>query len=92
MTGIKVLPDPHVRVLKSQIKSGQLTNSFKTRLQDKAGKFRKTQRLYGRETEIAQLLASYANLAHSRSMLALVAGYSGVGKSAVVTANSTAEL
>ncbi|MBK8278658.1 MAG: AAA family ATPase [Saprospiraceae bacterium] len=73
-----------LKILESQIESGQLTNSFKTRLQDKAGKFRKTQRLYGRETEIAQLLASYANLAHSRSMLALVAGYSGVGKSAVV--------
>ena len=42
------------------------------------------QKLYGREPEIAALLETYARAAAGRAELALVAGYSGVGKSVLV--------
>ncbi|MEO5581767.1 MAG: AAA family ATPase, partial [Saprospiraceae bacterium] len=73
-----------LKLLEAQINEGKSTNYFKTKKQDRAGKFRKTQRLYGRETEINNLIECYNDLHQTRSMLVLVAGYSGVGKSAVV--------
>ncbi len=73
-----------LKVLESQVNDGKQANYFKTKSKDRAGKFRKTQRLYGRESEINKLLECYNELHHSKSMLVLVAGYSGVGKSAVV--------
>lgn len=73
-----------LKLLEKEISEGKATNNFKVRTHDKSGKFRKTQRLYGRENEITNLLNCYNELPHTGSMLALVAGYSGVGKSAVV--------
>lgn len=73
-----------LRLLEKEIAEGKATNNFRARTHDKSGKFRKTQRLYGRENEINNLLNCYNLLSHTGSMLALVAGYSGVGKSAVV--------
>ncbi|MEP7267067.1 MAG: adenylate/guanylate cyclase domain-containing protein [Saprospiraceae bacterium] len=73
-----------LEILKENIASGSPTTYFTTKTNDKAGKFRKTQRLYGRETEISKLLECYQNLHLTSSMLVLVSGYSGVGKSAVI--------
>jgi predicted ATPase/class 3 adenylate cyclase len=70
--------------LEELISQGKSTNYFKTKLKDRGGRFRKTQRLYGRETEIKALLDAYDHLGQSRSLLVLVSGYSGVGKSAVI--------
>ncbi len=73
-----------LRQVKSLIDNNKPTNYFNAKSQDKSSKFRKTQRLYGREVEINKLIQDYDQLSESKSMLTLVAGYSGVGKSAVV--------
>ncbi|WP_373516961.1 AAA family ATPase, partial [Pricia sp.] len=46
--------------------------------------YKQSQKLYGREDDIEQLLGYYKNLDTYKSMLVLVSGYSGVGKSALV--------
>jgi PAS domain S-box-containing protein len=52
---------------------------------DSSDRFELPQRLYGRETEMQTLLDSYARLrATGRPELVLIAGYSGIGKSALV--------
>lgn len=73
-----------LKYLEKEVNDGKNTAFFKTKTQDKSGKFRKTQRLYGRQQEITQLLNCYNNLSVTGSAIALVTGYSGVGKSAVV--------
>ncbi len=58
--------------------------------QDISDKFQIPQKLYGREKEVATLLAAFERVAgeekgsHSRNEMMLVAGYSGIGKSALV--------
>ncbi|MEG4861866.1 MULTISPECIES: protein kinase domain-containing protein [unclassified Microcoleus] len=42
------------------------------------------QKLYGRETQIAQLLQVYSRVSNGRSEIVIVSGYSGIGKSALV--------
>ncbi|MGB3208548.1 MAG: serine/threonine-protein kinase PknK, partial [Crinalium sp.] len=42
------------------------------------------QKLYGREGEITQLLAAFERVSNGNSEIILIAGYSGVGKSALV--------
>lgn len=73
-----------LKLLQTQIEAGKSSAYFKTKTNDKGGKFRKTQRLYGREKEIARIIKCYESLHETRSMLVLVSGYSGVGKSAIV--------
>nr|WP_243435931.1 trifunctional serine/threonine-protein kinase/ATP-binding protein/sensor histidine kinase [Acanthopleuribacter pedis] len=51
---------------------------------DVSNKFELSQKLYGRETETAQLLAGFENAAAGRTELVLVSGYSGIGKSVLV--------
>ncbi|MBC8246110.1 MAG: AAA family ATPase, partial [Deltaproteobacteria bacterium] len=51
---------------------------------DYTGIFRIPQKLYGRETEINTLLNSFDRISEGGKELLLVAGYSGVGKSALV--------
>ena len=48
------------------------------------GVFRIPQKLYGREVEIAQLMTAFERVSNGKSELLLVAGDSGVGKSAVI--------
>ena len=65
----------------------QTTNSvtfFSLGCQDVSGKFQIPQKLYGREAEIDRLLKAFARSCSGTSELVLVAGYSGVGKSALV--------
>ena len=51
---------------------------------DYSGQFRLQQKLYGRSAEIATLLAAFERTATGSQELILVAGYPGVGKSALV--------
>lgn len=51
---------------------------------DFSDQFHLPQKLYGRETELAELLNAFENVATGQSQLLLVAGYSGIGKTAVV--------
>lgn len=57
---------------------------FSTGIHDITGEYKQTQKLYGRKEEKKDLLNYYDNLSIVRSMLVLVAGYSGVGKSALI--------
>ena len=57
---------------------------FKAGLNDITEQYKQSQKLYGRENEINELLGYYKNLNQLKSMLVLVAGYSGVGKSALI--------
>ena len=58
--------------------------SFKAGLTDTNEQYKQSQKLYGRENEINELLGYYKNLNQLKSVLVLVAGYSGVGKSALI--------
>jgi PAS domain S-box-containing protein len=58
--------------------------SVPTELSAHRGVFHIPQKLYGRENEIAQLLAAFERISEGKSELLLVAGNSGVGKSAVI--------
>lgn len=51
---------------------------------DYSGQFHLPQKLYGRSVEVATLLASFERAAAGGQELILVAGYAGVGKSALV--------
>jgi len=42
------------------------------------------QKLYGRETQVEQLLLSFARVSRGNSELTLVSGYSGIGKTSVI--------
>ncbi|HEY9651045.1 MAG TPA: AAA family ATPase, partial [Coleofasciculaceae cyanobacterium] len=52
--------------------------------QDISDKFQIPQKLYGRDGEIAALLNAFDQISQGNSVLQLVAGYSGIGKSALV--------
>jgi len=66
-----------------QLETGNL-NEFELGTHDISEKFLIPQKLYGRETEIAQLLQAFEHVTQGNSQLLLVAGYSGIGKSALV--------
>jgi len=58
---------------------------FPLATQDFSQRFQIPQKLYGRETEIATLLAAFERVAESGKVeLMMVAGYSGIGKSSLV--------
>jgi diguanylate cyclase (GGDEF)-like protein len=57
---------------------------FEAGLSDFTGKFKISQKLYGREQEIRQLSATFERASNGKSEMLLVTGYSGVGKSAVI--------
>ena len=57
---------------------------FKPGLFDRTEQYKQNQILYGRENETNELLNYYKNLNQSKSILVLVSGYSGVGKSALI--------
>ncbi len=51
---------------------------------DLSDRFNIPEKLYGRETEVAQLLTAFDHVAEGTSELLLVAGFSGIGKTAVI--------
>jgi predicted ATPase/serine phosphatase RsbU (regulator of sigma subunit)/tRNA A-37 threonylcarbamoyl transferase component Bud32 len=58
--------------------------AFELGQQDFSGRFQIPQKLYGREAEIDTLLQAFERVSSGTSEMMLVAGYSGVGKSALV--------
>ncbi|MBD2041157.1 AAA family ATPase [Microcoleus sp. FACHB-672] len=63
--------------------TGKLTN-FELAGEDISDKFQLPQKLYGREREIATLVTAFERVSSKQSELMLIAGYSGIGKSALV--------
>ncbi|MGD2183920.1 trifunctional serine/threonine-protein kinase/ATP-binding protein/sensor histidine kinase [Lusitaniella coriacea] len=58
--------------------------SFELGERDICDRFLIPEKLYGRETEVAQLLAAFERVATGNTEMMLVAGFSGIGKTAVV--------
>ncbi|NEQ64992.1 MAG: AAA family ATPase [Symploca sp. SIO2D2] len=73
-----------------QLQTTGKIDSFHLGIQDISEKFQIPQKLYGREQEIETLLATFARVSgseittRSKIEMMLVAGYSGIGKSALV--------
>ncbi len=66
-------------------KKGKMLADFKPGASDFVEHYKQSQKLYGREAEINQLMDIYHHrLAEIQSVLVLVGGYSGVGKSALI--------
>ncbi len=57
---------------------------FELGQRDLCDRFLIPEKLYGRETEVQTLLSAFDRVANGRSELMLVAGFSGIGKTAVV--------
>ncbi|BAY98933.1 serine/threonine protein kinase with two-component sensor domain [Tolypothrix tenuis PCC 7101] len=57
---------------------------FRLGQRDLSDRFLIPEKLYGREAEVQQLLAAFERVANGKSELMLVAGFSGIGKTAVV--------
>lgn len=57
---------------------------FEFASQDQQGTFNIPEKLYGREAEVKQLLDAFDRISQGTSEMLLVAGYSGIGKSALV--------
>ncbi|GAA6618789.1 AAA family ATPase [Scytonema sp. NUACC26] len=51
---------------------------------DRSDRFNIPERLYGREVEVIELLSAFNRVSEGKSELMLVAGFSGIGKTAVV--------
>ncbi len=67
-----------------QWRAGGEVSSFELGLQDRLDRFLIPERLYGRETETASLLAAFERVARGGSEMVLVTGDPGIGKTAVV--------
>ncbi len=52
---------------------------------DKSGQFLIPQKLYGRTQEVADLMASFERVSCGKTEMVLVSGYSGIGKTSVVS-------
>ncbi|RJF96146.1 AAA family ATPase [Noviherbaspirillum saxi] len=69
----------------AQWQSAGRIETFPLGTQDVSDRFLISQKLYGREREVAQLLAAFEHTAaNGQATLATVAGYSGIGKSSLV--------
>ncbi|MCF4968192.1 AAA family ATPase [Nostoc sp. CMAA1605] len=64
-------------------KTGTIT-AFELGKRDLCDRFLIPEKLYGRETAVQTLLDAFARVAQGRSEMMLVAGFSGIGKTAVV--------
>jgi len=67
-----------------QWRESQTVRPFILARQDRRGTFSIPQKLYGRESEVQQLLAAFDRTSQGTTEMMLVAGYSGIGKSALV--------
>ena len=81
----------------NQLQTDKIIQNFPLATQDITDKFQVSQRLYGRETEVHQLLTAFARVTSSEQQktrkgetenhkieMILVTGYSGIGKSSLV--------
>ena len=71
------------RCLQEWKETGKVT-AFELGQRDLSDRFLIPEKLYGREAEIKSLLAAFERVADGASELMLVAGFSGIGKTAVV--------
>jgi len=69
--------------LDSLASSGQIA-SFTLASQDIWDRFEISQQLYGRQTEITQLLTAFERVGEGKTEMILISGYSGIGKSSLV--------
>ncbi|MBP0027621.1 AAA family ATPase [Roseofilum sp. Guam] len=67
-----------------QWRESQTVRPFILAQQDRRGTFSIPQKLYGRESEVRQLLAAFDRTSQGTTEMMLVAGYSGIGKSVLV--------
>ncbi|MFK0729688.1 MAG: ATP-binding protein, partial [Gloeotrichia echinulata HAB0833] len=67
-----------------QLKTVGKISQFPLGCQDISDEFHISQKLYGREKEITQLLTSFDRVSRGSTEMILISGYSGVGKSALV--------
>ena len=79
-TGLKA----DLEIIKKHFISKKPLINFKAGLFDANEQYKQSQKLYGRENETNELLGYFKNLNQLKSVLVLVAGYSGVGKSALI--------
>ena len=68
----------------NQLKATGKIEVFKIGQRDLCDRFLIPEKLYGREKEVEQLLESFERVSQGSSELMLVAGFSGIGKTAVV--------
>ncbi len=73
-----------LQVCLTQWKETSAIAPFELGARDLSDRFLIPEKLYGRATEVAQLLAAFERVADGASELMLVAGFSGIGKTAVV--------
>ena len=69
--------------LEQLINQGEITE-FELGQQDRSDRFTISDKLYGREAEVKVLLDSFERVALGHGELMLVAGYSGIGKTALI--------
>ena len=67
-----------------QLKETGEIEDFEIALLDICDRFIIPERLYGREREVEQLLATFGRVSNGNRELMLVAGFSGIGKTAVI--------
>ena len=63
---------------------GEIQGNFLLAQQDRCDRFIIPEKLYGRQAEVAALLDAFERVAQGTTELLLVAGFSGVGKTAVI--------
>ncbi|MHC5594742.1 MAG: trifunctional serine/threonine-protein kinase/ATP-binding protein/sensor histidine kinase [Nostoc sp.] len=67
-----------------QLKETGKVRDFEIGKRDVCDRFLIPEKLYGRETEVTTLLAAFERVANGNSEMMLVAGFSGIGKTAIV--------
>ncbi len=68
----------------TQLQSLGYIDPFPLTTQDISDRFVISEKLYGREAEITQLLTTFEGVSQGSSEIILVSGYSGIGKSALL--------
>ena len=74
-----------LEVCRKQWQNKGLVENFTPGQWDVSERFHIPQKLYGREQEVAALMNAFETVAQGHTQLMLVAGYSGVGKSSLVS-------
>jgi serine/threonine protein kinase len=66
------------------VRGGGSLDRFEPGRNDRSERFQIPERLYGRDSEVERLLEAFERTRRGRAEMLLVAGYSGVGKSALI--------
>ncbi|MEG4575136.1 AAA family ATPase [Microcoleus sp. N3A4] len=73
-----------LEICRHQMQTKGKIDNFPIGKRDKFGQFLIPQKLYGREQEVATLMAAFERVSGGNSEMMLVSGYSGIGKSSLV--------